>query len=132
MNLLNWSDRYILKLLTAYSTLGLYELAYKVAGILNMFFIVPFSLTLLPIAYKFYKQEGDKLFYSKILTFFSFVMFWAGLALSIFGKEIVHLFALNQSYYPAYEVVPLLTLSYCVFGMSLVTALGLYLTGKTK
>lgn len=70
MNLLNWSDRYILKLLTAYSTLGLYELAYKVAGILNMFFIVPFSLTLLPIAYKFYKQEGDKLFYSKILTFF--------------------------------------------------------------
>lgn len=132
MNLLNWSDRYILKLLTAYSTLGLYELAYKVAGILNMFFIVPFSLTLLPIAYKFYKQEGDKLFYSKILTFFSFVMFWAGLALSIYAKEIVQLFALDPSYYPAYEIVPLLTLSYCVFGMSLVTALGLYLTGKTN
>lgn len=132
MNLLNWSDRYILKLLTAYSTLGLYELAYKVAGILNMFFIVPFSLTLLPIAYKFYKQEGDKLFYAKILTFFSFVMFWAGLALAIFAKEIVQLFALDPSYYPAYEVVPLLTLSYCIFGMSLVTALGLYLTGKTN
>ncbi len=132
MNLLNWSDRYILKLLTAYSTLGLYELAYRVAGILNMFFIVPFSLTLLPIAYKFYKQDGDKIFYSKILTFFSFVLFWAGLALSIFGKEIVHLFALNTSYYPAYSVVPILTLSYCIFGMSLVTALGLYLTGKTN
>jgi len=132
MNLLNWSDRYILKLLTAYSTLGLYELAYKVAGILNMFFIVPFSLTLLPIAYKFYKQDGDKLFYSKILTFFSFVMFWAGLALSIFAKELVHLFALNPSYYPAYSVVPLLTLSYCIFGISLVTSLGLYLTGKTN
>lgn len=132
MNLLNWSDRYILKLLTAYSTLGLYELAYKVAGILNMFFIVPFSLTLLPIAYKFYKQEGDKLFYSKILTFFSFVMFWAGLGLSIFAEEIVRLFSLDPSYYPAAEVVPLLTLSYCIFGMSLVTALGLYLTGNTK
>ena len=132
MNLLNWSDRYILKLLTAYSTLGLYELAYNVAGILNMFFIVPFSLTLLPIAYKFYKQEGDKIFYAKILTFFSFVMFWAGLALSIYAKEIVQLFALDPSYYPAYEVVPLLTLSYCIFGMSLVTALGLYLTGKTN
>lgn len=132
MNLLNWSDRYILKLLTSYSTVGLYELAYKVAGILNMFFIVPFSLTLLPIAYKFYKQDGDKIFYSKILTFFSFVMFWAGLALASFGQELVHLFALDPSYYPAYEVVPLLTLSYCIFGMSLVTALGLYLTGKTN
>ena len=59
-------------------------------------------------------------------------MFWAGLALSIYAKEIVQLFALDPSYYPAYEVVPLLTLSYCIFGMSLVTALGLYLTGKTN
>ncbi|MGD8780745.1 MAG: oligosaccharide flippase family protein [Ignavibacteria bacterium] len=132
MNFLNWSDRYVLKLLTNYSTLGLYELGYKTAGILNMFFIVPFNLTLMPLAYKFYKQEGDKLFYSKILTFFSFVLFWGGLALSVFGKEVIQIFALDSSYYPAYEVVPLLTLSYCIFGVSLVTMLALYLTGKTN
>lgn len=59
-------------------------------------------------------------------------MFWAGLALAIYAKEIVQLFALNPSYYPAYSVVPLLTLSYCIFGISLVTSLGLYLTGKTN
>ena len=131
MNLLTWSDRYVLKVLTNYAAIGLYELAYKVAGILNMFLIVPFSLTLLPIAYKFYKTEGDKLFYSKILTYFTFILCWAGLALSLFGNEIIHIFALDPSYYPAHQTVPVLTLAYVIFGVSLVTTLGLYLTGKT-
>lgn len=132
MNLLNLSDRYILKLLTAYSTLGLYELAYKVAGILNMFLILPFSMTLLPIAYKMYQKEGDKDFYRSILTLWSFILFWAGLALSLFAEEIVHLFAQSPEYYPSYEVIPVLNLANVFFGISLVTTLGLYLTGNTK
>ena len=43
INLLNGSDRYLLKFLTDENVLGLYELGYKVAGVVNMFVILPFG-----------------------------------------------------------------------------------------
>jgi O-antigen/teichoic acid export membrane protein len=104
--LLNMGDRYILKFLVDYREVGLYDLGCKIAGILNVFFIQSFSLAFLPIAYKMYGEEGDKRYYSKILTYFVFVLCWAGLVITLFGKEIVELLALNPDYWAAYKVVP--------------------------
>lgn len=132
INLLNGSDRYILKYLSSYSELGLYELGYKVAGVLNMFLIIPFGLTLLPMAFKIYKSEGDKVYYSKLKTYVTVLLTWAGFSLSVFAKEVVMLFAQDQSYYPAFSVVPLIALAYVVYGMSMISSLGMYLTGKNQ
>ncbi|MDX1373639.1 MAG: oligosaccharide flippase family protein, partial [Nitrososphaeraceae archaeon] len=93
INLLNGSDRFILKFLSGETELGLYELGYRVAGIINMFIIMPFGLTLMPIAYKIYKQDGDKEYYKKLKTYVAFILVWAGLAISFYSKEIVLLFA---------------------------------------
>ena len=57
INLLNGSDRFILKFLSGETELGLYELGYRVAGVVNMFVIMPFGLTLMPIAYKIYQAK---------------------------------------------------------------------------
>ena len=130
INLLNGSDRYILKYLSTYTELGLYELGYKVAGILNMFVILPFGLTLLPLAFKIYKTEGDKEYYTKLKTYVAFFLIWGGFTLSLFSEEIVLLFAQNPSYYPAYKVVPLIVLAYVIYGVSMISSLGMYLTGK--
>jgi O-antigen/teichoic acid export membrane protein len=130
INLLNGSDRFILKYLSTYTELGLYELGYKVAGILNMFVILPFGLTLLPLAFKIYKTEGDKEYYTKLKTYVAFFLIWAGLALSLFSEEIVLLFSQDPSYYPAYKVVPLIALAYVIYGVSMISSLGMYLTGK--
>lgn len=132
MNLLNGSDRYVLKYLSGASQLGLYELAYKFSGIINMFLIMPFSLTLLPVAYKYYRTEGDKRFYSKLMTYLAFILIWAALFLSLTGKELIEIFSSSAEYYPAYTVVPLINLSYVFFGLSMVSSLGMYLTGNTK
>lgn len=130
INLLNGSDRYILKALSSYKELGLYELGYKVAGVINMFLILPFGLTLLPMAFKIYKTEGDKTYYAKLKTYVAAFLVWAGFALSVFARELVVLFAQDQSYYPAYTVVPFIVLAYVVYGMSMISSLGMYLTGK--
>ncbi len=132
MNLLNGSDRYVLKYLSGAEQLGLYELAYKFSGIINMFLIMPFSLTLMPVAYKYYKTEGDKRFYSKLMTYLAFILIWAALFLSLTGKELIEIFSSSPDYYPAYKVVPLINLSYVFFGLSMVSSLGMYLTGNTK
>ena len=132
MLILNISDRYILKYFSGYAVQGLYDLGYRLAGVLNMFFIMPLSMALMPIAYKAFRQKGDKRYFSKLMTYFVLVLTWAGLALSMFSKEILHLFALNPSYWPAYQVVPIIVFSYIFFGMRLISNLGMYLTKNTK
>ncbi len=132
MMVLNVSDRYILKFYADYRTLGLYDLGYRIAGVINMFFIMPLSLALMPTAYKIFNKEGDKRYFSKMLTYLTFVLIWSGLALSLFSKEIIKIFTLNPDYWPAYQVVPVIIFSYVFFGMRLVSMLGLYLTKHTK
>ena len=132
MTLLNISDRFLIKFLANEEALGLYELGYRVAGILNMFFIMPISLTLLPVAYKIYNQPGDKEYYKKIMTYVTYLLVWGALFLSVFSKEIILVFASKDSFIPAFEVVPIILFSYVFFGMSLISSLGFYLLGKTS
>jgi O-antigen/teichoic acid export membrane protein len=101
MMLLNLSDRYIIKYFLNDEMVGLYDLGYRVAGALNMFVIVPLSLTLVPQAYKMFGKTGDKRFYSKVLTYLTFGLVWIGLALSLFSKEIIKLLAQKQSFWPS-------------------------------
>lgn len=130
INLLNGSDRFVLKFLSGETVLGLYELGYRVAGVVNMFMIMPFGLTLMPLAYKLYKQKGDTEYYKKLKTYIAFVLVWGGFALSLFGKEIVEIFAQQESYYPAASVVSLIVLAYVIYGISMISSLGMYLTGN--
>ena len=130
INLLNGSDRYIIKFLIGEKVLGLYELGYRVGGIINMMMIIPFNLSLLPLAYKIYQTDGDQNYYKKLKTYLAFVLLWAGLALSLFSKEIVEIFALNSSYYSAYLVVPYIILAYILYGISNISSLGMFLSGK--
>ena len=131
MTLLNMSDRFIIKFLASEESLGLYELGYRVAGILNMFLIMPVSLTFGPIAYKIYKQPGDKEYYGKILTYFTYILVWGALFLSVFAKEIIMVFSKSEAYIPAYHVVPVILFSYVFWGMSIISSVGIYLKGKT-
>ncbi|MFX0132862.1 MAG: lipopolysaccharide biosynthesis protein [Candidatus Hodarchaeota archaeon] len=129
---LNLGDRYVLKLLVNYEAVGLYNLGYKVAGILNMFLIQSFSTSFLPLAYKIHGQKDDRRFYSKILTYFVFILSWTGLGLALFGKEAVKFFARNSDYWSAYIVIPIIILSYIFSGAKSVVWIGILLKNKTK
>lgn len=130
--LLNQSDRFIIKVLLGSKHVALYGLAYRIAGVLNMFLVLPFSLGLLPIAYKYYGQPDDTRFFSKLMTYSTFFFVWGFVFLSLFSKEIVRIFAMQEEYYSAYLVVPLILLSYVFSGMRLTASLGMMLTKNTK
>jgi O-antigen/teichoic acid export membrane protein len=130
--LLNLSDRYIIKLLLGAKSVGIYGLGYRVAGVLNMFLILPFSLTLMPIAYKYFGQHDDKRFYSKLMTYSTFMFVWGFIFLSLFSPEIVRLFAGKENYGTTFVVIPVILLSYVFSGMRLTAQLGMLLTKNTK
>ncbi|MDP2039445.1 MAG: oligosaccharide flippase family protein [Ignavibacteria bacterium] len=130
--LLNLSDRYIIKLLLGAKYVGIYGLGYRVAGVLNMFFIYPFNLSLMPIAYKYFGQPDDKRFYSKLMTYSSFMFVWGFVFLSLFSPEIVRVFAGKGNYDSTFLVIPVILLSYVFSGMRLTSQLGMLLTKNTK
>lgn len=130
--LLNQSDRFIIKFLLGAKHVALYGLAYRIAGVLNMFLVLPFSLGLLPIAYKYYGQPDDNRFFSKLMTYSTFFFVWGFVFLSLFSKEIVGIFAKRTDFYSAYIIVPIILLSYVFSGMRLTASLGMMLTKNTK
>jgi len=130
--LLNLSDRYIIKFLIGAEANALYGLAYRVAGVLNMFLVLPFSLGLLPIAYKYFGKPDDKRFYSKLMTYSTFFFIWGYVFVSLFSREIISLLAVKPEYEAAYFVVPIILLSYVLSGMRLTAQLGMLLTKNTK
>ncbi|MGK9476890.1 oligosaccharide flippase family protein [Melioribacter sp. OK-6-Me] len=130
--ILNLSDRYIITYLLGAESNAIYGLGYRIAGVLNMFFIMPFSLSLMPIAFKYFGQEGDKRFFSKLMTYSAFMFIWGSIAISLFSREVVNLFAEKPEYYSAYMVVPIILISYSLSGMRVTASLGMMLTKNTK
>ncbi len=130
--LLTMGDKYILKLLTNYREVGLYNLGFRIAGVLNIFFIHSFTLAFLPAAYKMFGQEGDKRYYCKMMTYFVFVLVWVGLGISLFGKEVVQVLAVKSEFWTAHRVIPIIILTYIFVGARSVASLGMYLKKKTS
>lgn len=130
--LLNLSDRYIIKWLLGAKYVGIYGLGYRIAGVLNMFLILPFNLSLLPLAYKYFGKDNDKRFYSKLMTYSTFFFVWGFVTLSLFSPEIIFLFAGKGNYDASFFITPIILLSYVFSGMRLTAQLGMLLTKNTK
>jgi len=130
--LLNLSDRYIIKFLIGANANALYALGYRIAGLLNSLLIFPFTLGLLPIAYKYFGQPDDKRFYTKLMTYSTFFFTWGFVFLSLFSKEIVSIFSRKPEYESTFLVIPIILLSYVFSGMRSTAQLGMMLTKNTK
>ncbi|MFO7863912.1 MAG: oligosaccharide flippase family protein [Salinivirgaceae bacterium] len=132
MLLLTVGDRYLLKYFLSYSEVGIYSLGYKIAGVINMLLIQSFQLGFMPIAFKMFDQPGAKRFYSKILTYYTFILILGALALSFFSREVLLLMADKPEYYVAHAVVPIISLAFILKGMQFVFSIGMHYAKKMK
>ncbi len=131
MLLLAMGDRYLLKYFLSYSEVGIYSLGYKIAGLINMLLIQSFQLGFVPIAFKMYTQPNAKRYFSKVLTYYTFVLIFVSLALTFYSKELIMFLSNKQSYVIAYTVVPIITLAFIFKGLQYVFSLGLHYAKKT-
>lgn len=132
MTLLTISDRYLIKFLLNESVLGIYNLGYKLAGVLNLMVIQSFQLGFLPIAYKLFDKPDSGRYFSKVLTYLVFVSVFLSLVLSLFSRDVLVLFTDNSNFWIAYTVVPLICLGFVFKGIQNVFALGLHFVKKTR
>ena len=128
----NFTDRFLIKFFLDEEKLGVYSLAQRVGGFINVFLIQSFSLGFLPIAFKNMKQSNASRFFSKTLTYFTLSLVLFALFLSLFSKELLTLFSQNKDYIEAYKYIPLITLVFVFRGINYMFQLAFHFTKKTK
>jgi len=130
--ILTLGDRYCLRFLTQFSNVGIYNLGYKVANILKVFFVSSIQLALPPMIFKMIDQPNCKRFYSKIMTYVALILSFFVLIVSMFGKEAIKFVVTNKDYWDAYKVIPILSLSTLFLMLMYISTTGLTIMKKTK
>ncbi|MCE2995798.1 MAG: lipopolysaccharide biosynthesis protein [Cyclobacteriaceae bacterium] len=131
LNLFNFNDRYILANVLGTEEVGVYSLGAKLANTIKVFIITAIWMALTPTIYKMMNDPNNKRFYSKIMTYLSFVVIFFVMTFSFFSKELVELFATEKSYERAQQIIPLISLG-IFFGMLKdVSLIGLNISKRT-
>ena len=126
--LLTMGDRYLIKILMEYERVGIYSLSYKVASVVKLILIQAFQLGFIPIVFNMFDKVDFRRFVSKVFTYYSLILVFSSLVLSIFAKDIIYTFAKDPSYYESYRYIPLMLLAFCFQGQQYVFTISLHYT----
>jgi O-antigen/teichoic acid export membrane protein len=131
MWILTLADRYFLQFFSTSTQLGLYSLGYKFGLVVSGLVVGPFGLAWAPFIFSVAKEKNAKEVYSRVFTYFMLVTMFVALALSVLSREVLAIMA-TPAFHDAYKVIPLIALSYVLFGCYGALAVGINLEGKTK
>jgi O-antigen/teichoic acid export membrane protein len=130
MWILTLLDRYFLKVFTSMEVVGIYSLGYKVAMIMSMLIVIPFSMAWGPLMLKWKNEDRSKVLYSKTFKYYAIVGFFFVLSLSLLSKELIQIMT-TSPYYSAYRIVFLIALSYMFHGFYMIFTAGCTFYRKT-
>lgn len=124
-------DRYFLLFLSNPHELGLYSLGYKFGLIIKVLIVAPFTLAWGPFFWFLVKEKNAKKVYSSVLTYFVLVGMFVALGLSVLSKDMLVIMT-TPLFYGAYKVIPLIALSYVLYGCYFILSAGYHISKKTK
>jgi O-antigen/teichoic acid export membrane protein len=111
---------------------GIYTQGFKIANTTKVFIISSVQLALAPAIFKIMNHPDHKMIYSKIMTWFTIIVVYFSLFLSLFGLEVTKFFTTGTIYWDAYKIIPILALG-IIFGMLKdVSITGLQITKRTR
>lgn len=129
--IMTMGDRYFLQFLSTPTELGLYSLGYKFGMVIQALIVGPFGLAWGPFLWSTAKEKNAKEIYSSVLTYFALVGMAVALVLSVLAKQVLEVMA-APPFYGAYKVIPLIAVSYVLYGCYQILATGIILEKKTK
>jgi len=130
--LLNVVDRFSLNTMSVLTAVALYTLAIKVSSVIKLVLVDSVRLAILPTFLKKIDSSDNRRFYSKILTYTSFVTMVAIVGVSLFSMEVIKLISNSKDFWGAIAIVPILCLSIFFVNMKEVTVYGLHIAKKSK
>lgn len=131
MFIINNGDRFFLKHFGTLEDVGVYSLGYKFGYMVSYLALQPFMLIWDAKMYEIAKLPGAERTYGRIFTYLVLIMCFAGLAMSLFIRPVVHLMT-APAFWAAAEIVPLIVLAYVFQAFYYFFQVGLYLKGRTE
>lgn len=129
--IISQADRFFLKEYVSLAAVGLYGLGMRFSSIVNFLVIQPFTKGYGPFRFSIMKQENAKEIYSKVTTYFCFIILWVSLAMTALAREVIQIMAMD-AYWPAYQVIPILLISVLGHGLYYMFQIGVYIEKNTK
>jgi O-antigen/teichoic acid export membrane protein len=128
---LHSSDRYFVGAICGSSTLGLYALGYRLGYIPNYLVLGPFLLIWYPFVFSLADDGVRKQLIARLAPLVMLVMSAATLGVALFARELVGVAAGRESFHAAVIVVPLVALSYWLWGLFQIVQTGFYVVKQT-
>jgi O-antigen/teichoic acid export membrane protein len=125
-------DRYVLNFKSTLLNVGIYTQGYKIANTTKVFIISSVQLALAPAIFKIMYRPDHKMIYSKIMTWFTIIVVYFSLFLSLFGLELTKLFTTATVYWDAYKLIPIFSLGITFSMLKDVSVTGLQITKRTR
>lgn len=128
---LNLSDRYILQRLTDADTVGVYALGYTGGMVVLAFIVQPFVLAWAATSWEIAKEDDAERQYARVLTAFTVVAAFVGLAISALATDVLRLL-LGPAFADSRLVVPFSAFAYVLYGVYSIVAVGLNIRSQTR
>ena len=125
------SDRFFMKALWSVSDAGLYSLGYRFGTLPGAFVSYPFNMVWQPRRYELLKKPDSEKVFGKIFTYYMLLLFFCGMSVAVLTKDVLKIMA-TDSFWSAYQVVPIIVLANIIFNSSAHVNMGLLITKKTK
>jgi O-antigen/teichoic acid export membrane protein len=131
--ILQFSDRFILKMYYAVDEVGVYGFGYKVAQLISLFLIFPLKNALNPMIFELEKNQPEMIkFIGQSTKLFIILSVTSALILSLFARELIMIIATNSSFHRAWVIVPIICFSYVFEGLKDLSGKGIALSMKTQ
>lgn len=124
------SDRYFLQFLTTTAEVGLYSLGYRI-GLAVSLIVQAIQLAWPAEMFTLAKGPHAEKKLAKLLTYYLVILGFFGLGLSVLTKEVLVIMT-TPKFYAAYKVVPLVVISYILYGVRFMTNTALETQNKMK
>ncbi|MCD0471053.1 lipopolysaccharide biosynthesis protein [Flavobacterium sp. JAS] len=128
--LLDYADRLIIKQLLPMADVGIYSLGCRIAAVINVILILPFSLIWAPIRMEQASSQNNQEFTSKIFSYLALTGFVLVTFAMLFGGDLMSLIFKNNQYTGYTRVFPLIMLSLLFYGFQNILDFGIYLHKK--
>ncbi len=123
-------DRYVISRSCGQVEVGLYDAGYRIGLLLNTLVFSSIIRAWHAKMVDVLRSENGSSYLARLATLGMLLYVSAGVALSIYSREIIGVF-LDTEYHAAYTIVPLIVLAYGLDGLQMLFDTGVYYSKKT-
>lgn len=130
----DYSDRFLIKYFLDSAQLGIYSVGYNISMYLQGLITAPLWMAVFPIYTKLWETEGRKeteKFLSQLLKYYLCIAILVLFGISLLSEELITILA-TKKYSGASQIIPLVTSSILIYGVSHIIGAGFHLMKQTK